>query len=153
MKIKKIDSRIAALYLWSSILVEFERQGSVYFGELVGCDAYSITLKNVQGDHSCRSDYRVFNEEGLAPYLRRLESITDEEARELCEIFYGEPVREKIGWSHLDFLFQSVEGVSGPVIGSFIGSPAVWLKLLEWGFDLFGLVDAGLAKDVSLKNG
>jgi len=30
-----------------------------------------------------------------------------------------------------------------------IGSPAVWLHLLSLGFDLFGLIDAGLAKEIT----
>ena len=29
------------------------------------------------------------------------------------------------------------------------GKPAAWLKLLSWGFDLFGLIDSGLAIDAA----
>lgn len=45
------------------------------------------------------------------------------------------------GESKMDFKRSAME--------FFVGSPAVWLKLLSWGMDLFGLIEAGWAKEVT----
>ena len=82
----------------------------------------------------------------LRPYLRRLESITNKEANELHKIFYGRcfsgvnPVK--------DWIMFKFPGESN-LMQDAIGKPAAWLYLLSKGFDLFGLIDAGLAKEVS----
>lgn len=78
-KMQKLNSIDLAHFLGAEITVKFERQGNTYFGELVGCDTTSITLKNVQGDHASLSEYRVFNEEEFSPILRSLDDMTFEE--------------------------------------------------------------------------
>ena len=76
---QKLNSTDLAHFLGAAITVKFERQGNTYLGQLVGCDATSIILKNVQGDHASLSEYRVFNEEWFSPILRSLDDMTFEE--------------------------------------------------------------------------
>lgn len=89
--------------------------------------------------------------------LRPLESLTESEARELYEIRQGEKWEFRPEWlddeePDLSCLRDWWNGldeyfVDGSVY--MLGSPQVWLKLLSWGFDLFGLIQAGLAKEVT----
>lgn len=80
----------------------------------------------------------------VTPHLRRLESITEDEAENMYSIAGWSSGK----WSKFDFLSNE------PVINDYlsheilIGNPAAWLYLLSRGFDLFGLIDAGLAKEV-----
>lgn len=143
MKIEKITPQIAALYLGHKCELELLYTDTIN----------DVFAKGDKWDSRIDSNIHLLGDGGvkITPHLRRLESLTEDEAREICEIFYGKQLVKKTGWLHLDFLFQSVEGVPGPVIGSLIGSPSVWLKLLEWGIDLFGLIDSGLAKEIKPK--
>lgn len=78
-------------------------------------------------------------------HLRRLDNITEDEAEDMYSIAGWSSGK----WSKFDFLSNE------PVINDYlsheilIGNPAAWLYLLSRGFDLFGLIDAGLAKEVS----
>jgi len=74
----------------------------------------------------------------ITPHLRRLESMTEDEAREVYEIAHGE------AWEN----WKEYIEMYSPEGSLLIGFPAVWLKLLGLGFDLFGLIDAGLAKEI-----
>ena len=83
----------------------------------------------------------------IIPHLRRLESLTEDEARELYEVYMGHKwVSEKpclsSWWKGKDEWYQSMSTHS-------FGYPELWLKLLEYGIDLFGLIDSGLAKEAS----
>lgn len=91
--------------------------------------------------------YFVLGDVDITPHLRRLESITEEECREVFKLVYGTPWDNGDNCSKDWFL---------NVFNSFnfgkhfaIGTPSAWLYLLSCGFDLFGLIDAGLAKEVS----
>lgn len=138
MKIDKITPQIAALYLGRMSEMKLERH-PVYTGPISIGWIGLLERDKVQ----------------ITPRLRRLESITEEEAREVYDIKYGEP------WED----YESEDESSYPVtcLGSFwtsdieidieegkeaIGIPSVWLYLLSKGFDLFGLIDAGLAKEI-----
>ncbi len=82
----------------------------------------------------------------IVPHLRRLESITNKEANELHRFFYG---RDFAGVNPVkDWIMFKFPGESN-LMQDAIGKPAAWLYLLSKGFDLFGLIDAGLAKEVS----
>lgn len=134
MKIEKITSQIAALYLGQKC----ESTNGASF-QIASASLWGVT----DGDR-----YRA-PFEGLKLHLRRLESMTEDEAREVYRIFYGsDPVRENALFSNKKQLFAIVEGINEPVIYGFIGCPRVWLHLLSKGFDLFGLIDAGLAKEI-----
>lgn len=76
------------------------------------------------------TDYWVREMYVLRPHLRRLENITEEEIETIGE---------------LEFSLKK----NGIIKAMTIGKPSVWLYLLSRGFDLFGLIDAGLAKEVS----
>jgi len=74
--------------------------------------------------------YHILGDVAITPHLRRLEGINDEEI-------------EMIG--DLEFSLEKHDIIKAMTIGK----PTVWLFLLSRGFDLFGLIDAGLAKEVS----
>lgn len=140
MKIEKIDSRIAALYLGQKA----DHKGPL--GTIFDVPISTITLSDLS--------WEIVE---ITPHLRRLESLTEEEARELYGIKYGDSFHVDseaiaMGFTYLeDFWECSIElyNDEGKLL---IGCPVVWLKLLEWGIDLFGLIDAGLAKEVQKPN-
>ena len=77
-----------------------------------------------------------------------LSSLTEAEARELYEITKGHPFdREDSGEDALEYLKEYYITFYG--FDSLIGQPHAWLHLLSLGFDLFGLIDAGLAKEIT----
>ena len=84
--------------------------------------------------------------------LRPLSSLTESEARELYEMVAGEKwkqIFEKQADECLPlWVFDDVEDLDIRGIDLVIGSPAAWLHLLSLGFDLFGLIAAGLAKEI-----
>lgn len=135
MNIEKITPQIAALYM----------------GRM--CTYQSRALEGVL---ETPINARVLSdlEDGFAtvtPHLRRMNSITEEEAREIYKLFCGNDwmpfFPEKPGAPECVTMwaFSDIE-VEMPGIQLAYGNPAVWLKLLEWGFDLFGLIDSKLAK-------
>lgn len=70
--------------------------------------------------------------------LRSLDSITEEEARYLykgagCE---NEKIKDLREW----IINKSAEQI--------LFTPTAWIYLLSKGFDLFGLIEAGLAKEI-----
>lgn len=81
-------------------------------------------------------------------HLRSLSTLTEEECQMLYQIETGLLWTDKYDGEEntppcIWFWFQ--DGYKGP-----IGSPLVWLKMLEMGFDLFGLISAGLAKEIGV---
>lgn len=94
--------------------------------------------------------------EQMMPHLRKLSSITENEALELYDIVYGgkfEPkyfARSKQPGIMCETVLewgQSLQHVLDS--GYFAATPAEFLYLTSKGFDLFGLINAGLAKEVS----
>lgn len=131
MKIEKITPQIAALYLGVSCE---NSAGSTY------------TLSNTD-IYSASSDSEPWRK--LTLLLRRLESLTEDEARELYGLATGMVWEKRSSGSCLfNWLFAQKKDTMQSIYHC-IGTPDVWLKLLEWGVDLFGLIDAGLAKEVS----
>ena len=127
MKIEKITPQIAALYLGQKCDIKFDK--------LAQCEVKisTIVIGLFEGG-------RVT----ITPHLRRLESITEEEATEVYRL---------AGWNtkiecRNDFI-HGIDNIDIDSIDQIIGHPAVWLYLLSRGFDLFGLIDAGLAKEVT----
>lgn len=91
-------------------------------------------------------DYWTREMYALRPHLRRLEGITEEECKGLYLSANGtewDRAYECMRWLDFDDDFGY-----GSMLGWCIGNPAAWLYLLSRGFDLFGLIDAGLAKEV-----
>ena len=82
-------------------------------------------------------------------HLRPLSSLTEAEARELFLVYYGVEFTQK-SKTALEWFSMHIEPGSATVLKDHVGSPAVWLHLLSLGFDLFGLIDAGLAKEIIL---
>lgn len=74
--------------------------------------------------------YFLLGDACVTPHLRRLQSITEEEIETIVD---------------LEFRLEKNDIIKAMTIGK----PSVWLYLLSRGFDLFGLIDAKLAKEVS----
>lgn len=145
MKVEKITPQIAALYLgqtadlyWCNSLdvMELERTG------VLTSIHPSSKLTNPLG-FDCNGQLLWYRLTEVKLHLRRIESITEEEARELLGIFHGRPFRDG------DSLFDLNHGESTAMM-DILGFPPAWLYLLGKGIDLFGLIDSGLAKDVNV---
>lgn len=146
MNIKKITPQIVAMYLGRKC--EFPSNGDIQYGWVGSVNSMDFLTVNWG---LMESGKRSFHEVTL--HLRSLESITEEEARELYEIANGEK------WdTSLDHVFAApsalgdwwnnfseyYEDYDAPIMQF----PFVFLSLLSKGFDLFGLIDAGLAKEI-----
>lgn len=148
MKIETLTPQILALYLGQKC--EFPSNGDIQYGFIGSVNNAGFLTVNwgliESGKRACHE---------VTPHLRRLESLTEAEARELYEIKYGEAWGvdfERLGMeveSCLERFWKEDIELYAPEGKLLIGSPAVWLYLLSLGFDLFGLIDAGLAKEIT----
>lgn len=97
----------------------------------------------------------------VIPHLRKLSSLTEQEACELFKISRNEDWDynynsslanrdRQMGkaWSCLENWWDGDYEMYAENGNWILGEPYAWLKLLEWGFDLFGLIEVGLAKEV-----
>lgn len=136
--IDKITPQIAALYLGQKC--EPTGKDSIFLAAYYGDGSLVPIIPNfVQEIANDRCEVIL--------HLRRLESITEEEARELYHVSEG------VEWGldssclinyWLDYEEDYYQGSDRN-----IGNPAAWIYLLSKGFDLFGLIDAGLAKEIA----
>jgi len=129
MKIEKITPQIAALYIGQKATRLKNR--------------WDFTLEGVVGGGAYCVDGYVCPIHNIELYLRRLESMTEEEAREVYEIEYEIAFDPKNYDSAIPFVVRG----SNPS-KSYPHYPQGFLHLLSKGFDLFGLIDAGLAKEI-----
>ena len=74
----------------------------------------------------------------IIPHLRRLESITEDEAKQLYKGCDDDKLKPFLEWC------RKIK------TGEALFTPTAWLYLLSKGFDLFGLIDAGLAKEITI---
>ena len=134
MKIETLTPQIAALYAGQKATRLKNR--------------WDFTIEGVVGSGAYCVDGYVCPVHNIVLHLRPLSSLTEAEARELYEVYYG---IEYIGtkWTALEWFSLNIEPASATVLKDHIGSPAAWLHLLSLGFDLFGLIDAGLAKEIT----
>ena len=133
-KIEKITPQIAALYLGAKCDVEWL---APYNDDV--WEAMEI-------DHSVIEKLSI-SHISITPHLRRMDSITEEEAREVFAIANGYEADKNSFTSCLSWLArENALDYSNKEIE--IGNPQVWLYLLSKGFDLFGLIEAGLAKEI-----
>ncbi len=140
MKIDKITPQIAAMYLGQKCDVEWLYTDTVDDLFETGDVWYDSPIHGAHITRIGRGDINI------TPYLRRLDSITEDEARELWLEYMGDSWNEyQMGVSCLVSWFFNDDYPP-------IGLPVVLLWLLNKGFDLFSLIDAGLAKDVSQKS-
>lgn len=70
-------------------------------------------------------------------HLRPLKSLTESEARQMYLMYFGDEYPEGYSRTAKDWFLRHTEF-----------KPLMFLKLLELGFDLFGLIENGLAKEV-----
>lgn len=82
----------------------------------------------------------------VKPILRKLSSMTEEEAKEIWIKILDRDKLEK-DESYVSFLHSDEESY-GPEIWQMIGSVNVWQYLLSKSFDLFNYIEQGLALDV-----
>ena len=139
MKIETLTPQIAALYAGQKATRLKNR--------------WDFTLEGVVGSGAYCVDGYVCPVHNIVLHLRPLSSLTESEARELYEMVAGEKwkqIFEKQADECLPlWVFDDVEDLDIRGIDLVIGSPAAWLHLLSLGFDLFGLIDAGLAKEIT----
>ena len=143
MKIKKITPQIAALYLGQKCVSTFItnigvwKVGDIFNGKVTG-----------------ETIAALYNDEILVElHLRRLDSITEDEARDIYKIRGG--ISWEVAYGALgngydclnNFWLDDTECYKEESELS-IGKPAAWLYLLSKGFDLFNLIDSGLAKEI-----
>jgi len=79
--------------------------------------------------------------------LRDLKDISESECKQLYHLVNTYPLMEgsyKEGWWETKHIYPSYS-TSNKAESE--GVPVVWAKLLEWGFDLFGLINDGIAFD------
>ena len=82
----------------------------------------------------------------IKPILRPLSDMTEEEARDLCQIVDGDESEQVAENSALKY-FRQREEWYGARIYLLLGKPNAWRYLLSKYFDLFGWIPAGLAID------
>lgn len=144
MSIKKITPQIAGMMIgqkadlfWDGefdrvgILVEVQRETLDANGLGFDCDGMGLLFYPY-------SDVKF--------HLRSPDTLTEQECQmlyhiETWETWFDHYGGEENALSCIRFWFQ--DEYKGPT-----GSPLVWLKMLEMGFDLFGLITAGLAKEI-----
>ncbi len=132
MKIETLTPQIAAMYLGQKCTCKW-----IESGDSADFKISTLTLNDLS-----------YSLVVVTPHLLRLESLTEAEARELYEITKGHPFdREDSGEDALEYLKEYYITFYG--FDSLIGQPHAWLHLLSKGFDIFGLIDAGLAKEIT----
>ena len=134
--IEKFDTRLAGLYIGCKCDITWNLADG--------------TVEVWPGEDLCTKTLYELGEGNLSvvPHLRSMDSLTELEARDLFEIATAGVVWEKRSESCLKKWWEVLD-IEQYIVGhALIGSPLVWLKLLEWGFDLFGLIPAGLAKEI-----
>lgn len=142
--IDKITPQIAALYLGQKC--EPTGKDSIFLAAYYGDGSLVPIIPNfVQEIANDRCEVIL--------HLRRLESITEDEARELYKVRYleGWCVNDsKDVYPALDCFWENHSELFTPEKVFLVGHPPTWLYLLSKGFDLFGLIDAGLAKEIEI---
>ena len=135
-KIEKITPQIAALYLGAKCDVDWL---APYNDDV--WDAIEI-------DHSVIEKLSIAHV-SITPHLRRLESITEQEAKELFFQYCGKRYEDVYTDDDALRCWWNMHEEWNYFLGTLaIGEPSVWLWLLSKGFDLFGLIEAGLAKEI-----
>ena len=82
----------------------------------------------------------------IKPILRPLSSLTESEARDLYEIKFG---FKYDGENCTEEYWQDFDSGLDTMLSYSVGNTKIWLKLFYWGFDLFSLIDNGLAIDAT----
>ena len=120
------------------------REATIYRGDIY---VHVLEIKNV--DIFLLDSYRYI------PHLRRLSSITEDEANEFWELTndrefskpYSDDFYDLTEYKTVSEWFNAFYGKWG-VLHTFYNA-SEFLYLTGRGFDLFGLIEAGLAKEVS----
>jgi hypothetical protein len=120
------------------------REATIYRGDIY---VHILEIKNV--DIFLLDSYRYI------PHLRRLSSITEEEANEFWALTndrefskpYSDNFYDLAEYKTVSEWFNAFYGKWG-VLHTFYNA-SEFLYLTGKGFDLFGLIEAGLAKEVS----
>lgn len=138
MKIDKITPQIAALYFGQKCETEY------------GTGVVDGVFKNGKICVQHEESISILLPENATLLLRRLESITEEEAREVFVLINGRSwALNAAEYSCKD---NWLNGISANKImtcrDEILGYPLVWLYLLEKGFDLLDLIGKGLAKKI-----
>lgn len=148
---QQLTAQQLALYIGQLFAIIFEKSGTVH--DFMNIDLHSLRLYNKGYGHGVAWRNKVWGEAFTQsdldyiwkPILRRLDSITEEEARELYKLRY--PLESWEGESALNDWWLEFYEFYIPERLNCLGCPSAWLYLLSIGIDLFGWIDAGLAID------
>ncbi len=134
----EITPQIAALYIGQMATITWLVDGD-YFerGEEWNTDIKHSVL-----------EWFVSGKATIRPRLRPLSSLTEAEARELYNLASGMVWDKRTAEPCLSNWWNVMPEIAIPNKYNLIGLPAVWLKLLSWGMDLFGGIESGWAKEV-----
>lgn len=131
---EKFTPQIAALYLGQKCKTKY---GDGFIDGVFSSG--KITVQHPQS-------MSILPADEIKPVLRRLDSLTESEARELYQVCYPSDA-ELDAESFLGDWWNGYDEWYVKTKYFIFGKPSAWLKLLSWGFDLFGLIDSGLAID------
>ena len=92
----------------------------------------------------------------ITPILRNIKSLTEMECRELYLLKTGEPWDPEVFDQNMGVIYRECRRYWWNDVTEWytdlrymlVGEPVIWLQLLEWGFDVLGLIDAGLAIEI-----
>lgn len=136
MKIETLTPQIAALYAGQKATRLKNR--------------WDFTLEGVVGSGAYCVDGYVCPVHNIVLHLRPLSSLTESEARELYTLASGMIWEKVSNQPCLDNWWNRTTEECFKKTWHCIGIPAVWLHLLSKGFDIFGLIDEGLAKEITI---
>jgi hypothetical protein len=114
---------------------------------------YKMFVRDI--DNGVFWEFEPFEFDRITPHLRRLSSITEEEANEFWALTndrdfskpYSDNFYDLTEYKTVSEWFNAFYGKYG-VLQTFYNA-SEFLYLTGKGFDLFGLIEAGLAKEVS----
>lgn len=138
---EKLTAQIAALYLGQKCFCKYRDD----IGKIAEVTAHGEITISYNDNYD---PFFVCTAPEIKPILRRPDSLTESEARELYSLRY--PLEKWGGrnkclaswWNEHDEWYIEAKYMN-------IGVSKSWLKLLSWGFDLFDLIDSGVAIDAA----
>lgn len=152
---KTLES-ILHMYLGCDVMTEDNRVGRLAGIDLCQKDN-SITMLTIRYSDDTEDDWTVINDDGyfsrLKPILRPLDSMTEEEAKDLYDQMYPDVPRRDDFKARI--IIDQVTGTGVYYEGkvSIIDYVNWYPWLLSKSFDLFGLIDSGLALNATKLEG
>lgn len=142
MKMEKLTPQIAALYLGQECLCK-------YRDDVGRVEEITRGGEVVVGYNDNYDPFFVCTPPEIKLILRPVSSLIESEAQKLYNLAYNGTL---IGDVELHSFLEWWNGIHeerSTLKWLAIGKPEIWLKLISWGIDLFGLIESGLAIDAT----